>query len=188
MSNSQHDEALFLSYGQGNIDAFSRLYAKYNASLYRYFLSQTNSKSVAEDLFQEVWQKVIGGVKGYKPTAKFNTWIFTIAHNVLIDYYRHQGVVNAVFDVSKNEIDVEEPTIIEQQLDAVNTERMKQVLMSCLNQLPNIQLEAFLLKEEGGLTSRDIGKVVGSGLEAIKSRLRYAYQNLRGCLSKKLVE
>lgn len=184
--NPQDDESLFLAYGKGDVTAFTTLYARYNPSLYRYFLRQTDAKVSAEDLYQDVWQKVIRGAANYQPTAKFSTWLFTIAHNTLVDHYRQQGRANEVMDDKQNSLADDSESHAEQPVDALNIARIKGSLLFCLNKLPLHQRETFILKEEAGLSSKEVAHIVGGGVEAIKSRLRYAFKNLRTCLSHKL--
>ena len=84
------DEDLMLHYAGGDLDAFQKLYERHRGGLYRYFLRQGNP-SVAEELFQDVWARVIQSRKRYRPKAAFKTWLYTLAHNRLIDYWRREG-------------------------------------------------------------------------------------------------
>ena len=82
------DENLMLQYQQGDQAAFETLYRRYKDVLYRYFLRHCSDRSQSEELYQEVWIKLINSVARYKPKAKFKTYLFTIAHNTLVDFYR----------------------------------------------------------------------------------------------------
>jgi RNA polymerase sigma-70 factor (ECF subfamily) len=59
-------------------------------------------------------------------------------------------------------------------------------LKTCIQALPLVQKDCFLLKEEGGLSIEAIAHILGANYEACKSRLRYAYENLRQCISHKI--
>jgi RNA polymerase sigma-70 factor (ECF subfamily) len=172
-------------YGQGDIAAFELLYTKHKGGLYRYFLRHTADQGVAEDLYQEVWGRVINSAASYQPKAKFNTWLYTLAHNKLIDHVRRLKVVNTVFDVNSeldDDIDTESVLvndIVERELAGIS-------LKQCLSKLPQMQLDCFLLKEEAGMTLYDISQIVGASLEATKSRMRYAYKSLRTCIANKI--
>ena len=69
------DEQLMLSYGQGDVQAFTQLYLRHKNSLYRYFLRQCANPQVAEELYQEVWNKLIKARSQYQVSAKFTTWL-----------------------------------------------------------------------------------------------------------------
>ena len=158
------DEQLMLSYGQGDVQSFSQLYTRHKNSLYRYFLRQCASPQVAEELYQEVWNKLIKARSQYQASAKFTTWLYRIAHNELIDHYRRTGTQN-------------------KWLDEDNQAKQLKV---CLAQLPREQKEAFLLKHEAGFTLKEIAELVAETTENIKSRIRYAQAKLKQCIRYKM--
>ena len=82
------DETLMLRYRDGDAGAFEHLYARHKGSLYRYLLRQCGQPAVAEELFQDIWLKLIAARGGYAVQAKFSTWLYRIAHNRLVDHYR----------------------------------------------------------------------------------------------------
>src|SRR5690606_28856669 len=82
------DEALMLAYAGGDAGAFEQLYQRHRLRLYRYLLGQLRDGALAEELFQDVWQKVIAARAGWRPEASFATWLYRIAHNRLADHWR----------------------------------------------------------------------------------------------------
>jgi len=172
-----------LAYRDGEGAAFEALYARWRGPLYRYFLRQCGHAGQADELFQDVFMRVIGAAANYEPTAKFATWLFRIAHNRLIDHWRKTGrePVDA-FASGEGDDDGEfDPPAPENAAPEREAERRElgAALMAALNELPDVQREAFLLAEEGGLTLEEIASVSGVGRETIKSRLRYATAKLR---------
>ena len=179
------DEQLMLDYAAGDSQAFEQLYLKHKGPLYRYFVRQIGDKPLAEDLYQETWSRVIKAASGYQPQAKFTTWLYRIAHNLLVDHVRAVKPVDLFSDVlSDNETpdfgdEVNEPGItLEEQQKAG-------LLKECVSLLPQVQKEAFLLNCETGFPARVIADIVGVSLEASKSRIRYAYQSLKECVASK---
>src|SRR3546814_15842207 len=79
---------LMLAWVWGDAAAFELLYARYRGPLYRFRLRQLRDPSLADELFQDTWQRVIGAREGWKPDAAFRTWLFRIAHNRLNDHWR----------------------------------------------------------------------------------------------------
>jgi RNA polymerase sigma-70 factor (ECF subfamily) len=175
-----------LAYQAGNISAFEQLYKKHKGPLYRYFVRQLRDNTLAEDLYQEVWGKVIKAVESYQVSAKFTTWLYKIAHNLIIDHIR---AVKPLDDTqalgedqtmdSFNAVSDVEP---EQQLQQLQQAKL---LQGCIDLLPAVQKEAFLLNVELGLTAAVISDIANVTLEATKSRIRYAYQSIKLCVTQK---
>jgi RNA polymerase sigma-70 factor (ECF subfamily) len=170
----------------GDLMAFNLLYARHKGPTYRYLLRQCHDKNLTDDLMQELWEKLINSKNRYQPDAKFTTWLYRIAHNVVVDHQRHFSVISRHVDNEHN---------IEQSVDSLsntpekiieNNKKQKNI-NDCLGKLPSTQLETFLLKQETDLTLQHIADIVESSLEATKSRLRYAYDALRKCLSNSLM-
>ncbi|NMM40025.1 sigma-70 family RNA polymerase sigma factor [Pseudoalteromonas arctica] len=182
------DEQLMLSYGQGDVQAFSQLYLRHKNSLYRYFLRQCASPQVAEELYQEVWNKLIKARSKYQVSAKFTTWLYRIAHNELIDHYRRTATQNKWLESDNQDIEIAEVADHNNQSDSKKFELEQQAtqLKACLAQLPREQKEAFLLKHEADLTLKEIAELVVETTENIKSRIRYAVAKLKQCIKYKL--
>lgn len=172
-----------LAYRDGEAAAFEALYARWRGPLYRYFLRQCGHAGQADELFQDVFLRVIGAAANYEPSAKFTTWLFRIAHNRLVDHWRKTG--REPFDPLSSDDDGDDCEFDPPAPEGAAPERqaeqrqLGQALMAALNELPELQREAFLLAEEGGLTLEEIASIAGVGRETIKSRLRYATGKLR---------
>src|SRR5215211_1938370 len=86
------DEDLMLAYASGDARAFDALYARHKGGVYRYVLRHCNNNAaIANDLFQDIWMNAIRVRASYAPTAKFTTWIYTLARNRLVDHWRASG-------------------------------------------------------------------------------------------------
>lgn len=175
------DEELMLRYKAGSADAFSLLYGRHKAPLYRYMLRSCESKAVAEELYQDVWISVIQARSRYTASAKFSTWLYSIASNRLVDHYRKQGrweeyLVDDADEYCAVAVSSAQP---EEQAD-INQQMQR--LLVCLERLPPPQRQVFLLKEEAGLSLKAVAASIGIGVEAVKSRMRYALGKLRLCM------
>lgn len=177
------DEGLMLAYRDGDAAAFEALYARWRGPLYRYFLRQCGHAGQADELFQDVFMRVIGAAGNYQASARFSTWLFRIAHNRLVDHSRKIGrePVDPLASDQDGDDCAFDPPAPQHAAPEYQAER-KQLglaLLAALSELPELQREAFLLAEEGGLTLEEIAFVSGVGRETIKSRLRYASAKLR---------
>lgn len=181
------DEELMQRYRDGDVRAFEILYTRHKGPVYRYLLRQCGVAALAEELFQDVWMKLIKARERYEVRAKFTTWLYTLAHHRVIDHYRRQA---AGVPISYDD-DPDEP-LIEQVADSelrqpdneFERRRQAQQLLALLAQLPEAQREAFLLREESGLSLEEIAAVTGVNAETAKSRLRYALAKLRQGMTK----
>ncbi|WP_205859126.1 RNA polymerase sigma factor [Pleionea sediminis] len=174
------DEDLMCQYCSGSAGAFERLYERHKGGLFRYFVRHCSSHDLAEELFQEVWIKIVNSRQSYQQTAKFTTFLYRIAHNRLIDHYRHLSSAQyAMRAEGDNQALVEEsgaPLLGESTLEQ---EQKELAIKEAVNQLPFDQREAFLMQQEGHLSLAEIAEVVGISRETVKSRLRYAMNKLR---------
>ena len=162
-----------LAYRDGNAGAFEALYGRHRARLYRFVLRSVKERGLAEELYQDVWMRVIEARRRYVPKARFTTWLYSIAHNRLVDHWRRKGL--SVVDVDSMEIEGNSPNP-ERQLQARQDLRR---FASALEALPPAQREAFVLHEEAGMSVAEIAQATGADEEAAKSRLRYAVAKLR---------
>lgn len=182
MDNAAPDEELMNRYRDGDAHAFEVLYTRHKGPLYRYLLRQCGAAALAEELFQDVWMKLIRARERYEARAKFTTWLYTLAHHRVIDHYRRQA---AGVPISYDD-DPDDP-LIEQVPDSevrepdneLDRRRLGQRLLEQIAALPEAQREAFLLREESGLSLEQIAEVTGVNTETAKSRLRYALTKLR---------
>jgi len=205
------DESLMLRYAGGDIRAFDVLYARHEMSVWRYVFRSVRVQAVADDLLQDVWFAVArqGGASTqgrpkaeaapsggsaahevasvgaiYQPTARFKTWLFTIAHNRMVDHFR----------TAKNHASMDDHGAGEEENGLANTlaadsgfgpvrqlqsREQAAALIAAVEQLPAEQREAFLLQAEAGMSVEDIASTTGVSFETAKSRLRYARRSLR---------
>ncbi|TXH70952.1 MAG: RNA polymerase sigma factor [Lysobacteraceae bacterium] len=175
------DESLMLAYAAGDVVAFERLYQRHRGKLYRFLARQLHGNgALADELFQDVWQRVISARQGWRPDAAFSTWLYRIAHNRLADHWRAlQHRPPAPEDADERTERVPDHDTPERQLTEFEERRRLQM---ALDELPDDQREVILLRLEQELTLEEIGEMTGVGRETVKSRLRYAMDKLRARL------
>ena len=188
MTDDNSDEALMLRYQAGDAAAFDELYARHRGGLYRFITRQCRVRERAEEIFQDVWMSLIQAAERYRVEAQFRTWLYTVAHNKLMDYFRGNARSEAVLFEVKNTDDEsgERAATIEgvanrteEPLVQAESRQQGAAILKVLEGLPAPQREAFLLYEEGGLSVDEIAQATGVSFEAAKSRLRYAVAKLR---------
>ncbi len=178
------DAQLMLAYGRGEMRAFETLYSRHRAALYRYLVRQSRDTEIANDLFQEVWSRVIVIRARYEPRAKFRTFLFTLAHNCFIDHCRR--VKSRPAGLVLEDADAADllPADDAARPDAeMERDEISRRYRAALATLPPEQRDVYLLHEESELSLEEIAKVTGVGTETAKSRLRYAVGKLKAALS-----
>ena len=172
-----------LAYRDGDAGAFEVLYGRWRGPLFRYLAHQ--ARDDADELFQDVWMRVVGARTHYEVAARFSTWLFRIAHNRLMDHFRARGrgIVDLVDDPEDDPAE-RLPAPAEEAPPALLERRQAaRRILDCLDALPAPQRETFLMAEESGMTLEEIAQAAGVGRETAKSRLRYALDRLRRCLA-----
>jgi len=166
------DEKLMQQYANGDAQSFEILYNRHKGALYRYFRRQINDESAANDLYQGVWEKIIKARRKYKSSTPFTAWMFRIAHNHLVDFYRRHKPAE-LLDDQQHTAKQAEP--VEFLVDQQQRDR----LLAEIALLPEEQRSTLLLKLEAGLKMEQIATVTGVNRETVKSRLRYAVNRLK---------
>ncbi len=171
-----------LAYRDGDASAFDALYARHRGRLYRYLAHQAPQQ--ADELFQDVWMRIIRARRDYEPSARFATWMYRIAHNRLMDHFR-AAARGAIIEYEDDPDEAHEALAAPADLEPQSLAQRRQAarrIVAAVAELPAPQREAFLLAEEGELTLEEIARTTGVGRETAKSRLRYALARLRRAL------
>ena len=184
MPDAFSDESLMCRYRDGDATAFDTLYHRHKGGVFRYLLRQCGNRATAEELAQEIWLNLIRAHERYTDSAKFTTYLYTLAHNRLIDHYRkHQRQLVDCF-TDNDATDIENIAALSryEPEQEMNRDSQQTQILTAIANLPAPQREAFLLREESNLPLQDIATVTGVGVETAKRRLRYAVASLRKAL------
>lgn len=190
MDYSLSDEVLMKQYQKGDLSVFAQLFQRYKNGVYNYIYRYVGNKEESEEVFQEVFIKFHRAAPMWQPTAKFSTWLYTIVRNLCIDTHRkkrlrhhlslddHEGGENSrpLYEV----IASEEPSPDAKSSDL----EIGRVLETALQQINKDQREVFLMREKAGLKFEEIAQVIGVSVNTVKSRMRYALENLKKVLEK----
>lgn len=166
----------------GDHVAFRMLHDRHKLEVFRFLLRQTRNQTAAEDVSQQVWEGVLRGRHSYTASALFKTWLYTIVHNRLVDYFRRKvrEKVHLNDDVSELANELLDPTPLPQ--DSVGRRELVDRLLVCIDALPSLQREAFLMHYDAEMSVNEIAHATSVPPETAKSRLRYALKALRACM------
>lgn len=193
------DADLMQAYARGDAAAFAMLYDRHERSVHRFIRRSLGTRfdSAADDVLQETWISVARAAARYvqQPAeARFATWLFTVARSRVVDHLRRQKVATVSLDdqgtQGRNDAaeggswaDCLAADASCEPLARIESRRQAQAFIEALDELPDIQREAFMLQAEGGLSVEEIAVATGVGAETAKSRLRYARAKLRAMLA-----
>jgi RNA polymerase sigma-70 factor (ECF subfamily) len=184
MDSPDDDAKLMRRYASGDLAAFAVLYERHKGPLFRYLLRQARSREVAEDLFQEVWSRIVSSRARYVPLARFSTFLFSIGHNCFIDHCRRKANIptSQADSLENHDERLADSSHLGPERQTAS-QQLGERLRAALSRLPDEQREVFVLYEESGLSLHEIAAITGVGMETAKSRLRYALAKLRQSLA-----
>ncbi len=158
-----------------------QLIVEYQHRLLRYLLYLTGNRELAEDLFQETWMRVLLRGAQYNGNARFDTWLFTIARNLVIDFRRRRTMAS-LEEMSENaederpfEVASSDPTPFDNYLSRQNGALVAEALLS----LDPLHREVLVLRFHEELALDQIATVTGAPLSTVKSRLYRGLAALR---------
>ena len=171
-------ESLAVAQGLKRQDAglLDELIVRYQHRLLRYLLYLTSNREMAEDLFQEVWMRVMMRGAQFNGQARFDTWLFTIARNLVIDQRRKRTMssLDELFEGKSEddrpmsfEVADGEPTPFDRFANMEDRERIAGALL----ELDTLHREVLVLRFHEELSLEEISKVTRAPLSTVKSRL-----------------
>ena len=191
MYSKESDEFLIKEFRSGNNKAFDALLNKYKQRVFSYILQMVKDQDLANDLFQEVFIKVITNLKKnhYNHEGKLLSWILRISHNQVIDFFRKNSKMPIagrssnfsedfnIFDLIKLEEKSAEDVMVNEQIT-------KDIRL-LIEELPEEQMEVVKMRYFLQMSFKDIADKTGVSINTSLGRMRYALINLRKLVSDK---
>ena len=183
------DEDLMDRYAQGDAAAFEPLLTRHERGILNFIFRRCGSRDRAEELTQETFLRVVRTAKRYERTAKFTTWLYTIARNLCIDESRKakkrrteslNATIGSDGDDSRTYQDRVIDTRAKSGTEEIARSQFMERLEAGLRELPEEQRDVFVLRHFEGLKFREIAERFDVSENTIKSRMRYALQVLQG--------
>ena len=175
------DEQLIEEFKQGDENAMQVLFLKYNGRILNFALRIVGNRADAEDVTSEVFLAVLHQKYIWQPSAKFATWLFTIARNACLTRIRQKrNSLSLWFLSSKNEEDFFDiPDTRENSRETLVKREEAQTVRRAVAKLPVEQREAIVLREYHGFSYAEIAQVLGCSLEKVKILIFRAREQLK---------
>lgn len=180
------DSKLVSLYIKGNESALEVLINRHQAKVYSYIISRIRDEDLANDIFQDVFVKIIQTLKKgkYNEEGKFLPWVLRIAHNLVIDHFRRNKRMPTispsnefdVFDIIKDDAPTRETSLIWEQIEGD--------LKKLIDYLPDEQKEVLRMRHYSRMSFKEIAESTDVSINTALGRMRYALINLRKLIEK----
>lgn len=187
MYEKYSDQMLIDAFVSGEKKCIEVLINRYQAKVYTYILINVKNRSVADDIFQDTFLKVISSLKqkAYSEEGKFLQWVIRISHNLIIDYFRLQKNL-ATSSSDDNEYLLNSNSFSDSTVeDKIVEEQILADVRKLVDYLPAEQKEIILLRHYSGMSFKEIADTTGVGINTALGRMRYAVLNLRRLVEEK---
>lgn len=180
------DAALVNSYISGNEAALETLIKRHQSRIFGFIYSKVGDRDLADDIFQDTFIKVIRTLKSnaYNEEGKFLPWVMRIAHNLIVDHFRHNKKMPlyreteefSIFSVMTDDSLTIENKLISHQV----TKDLRQIV----EELPDDQKEVLMMRLYQDMSFKEISEATGVSINTALGRMRYAVINLRKVIDK----
>jgi len=185
------DQELVHQYIQGNEAALAELFTRHEQKVFTYVRMMVKDTALAEDIFQDVFIKVIHTLKSgnYNEEGKFLPWVMRISHNLCIDYFRKQKRMPQVQNAGKDNDDFDIFRTLKITDDNVEEKMIKEQILAdvkkLIKELPADQQEVLILRHYADMSFQEIADFRGVCINTALGRMRYALINLRKIVKQK---
>ena len=180
---AETDHELVTRYRQGQVGALGQLVEKYQRPLFGYIINMTEGRDDTDEIFQEVWFRVIKKLGTYRQKNFFG-WLVRIAHNLVIDRARRKKPDFSLDEKSEDNRSRAEviPDNDRGPLFRIKADELGQRIAKAVAALPADQKEVFLFRVQADLSFKDIAGIQGVSLNTALARMQYALAKLRPML------
>jgi len=182
LPTEETDERLMERFRRGDAAAFEALMRRHRGAVHGFLVRCLGDRARAEDLTQEAWLRVIAAAPRWEERARFRTWLFTVARNLAADDARRRAFRGTTVPLEGPGAPVGEavPAADDPPPDAVaEGALLRPRLEAAIASLPPEQREVFLLREYADVPFSEIATITGAPEPTVKSRMRYALEQLR---------
>ncbi len=184
--NTSSDAHLIEAYLKGDYKALDILVGRYLEPVYNFITRYSGDSSEAQDLTQETFLKAWKNIKKFDRTKSFKTWIFTIARNTTLDWFRKKKSVSlSLFDV-EGDVSLAD-TLVDDELlpsDVFDNKKLHEIVQKAVAVLSPLYQTVLLLRYEEEFTFQEIATILNESIDTVKSRYRRALEQVKKTLPK----
>jgi RNA polymerase sigma-70 factor (ECF subfamily) len=184
----RQDEALVARAQAGDTTAFDELVLKHSPRLYGMIYNMTANHEDTHDILQEVWSRAFRSITGFRGTAAFSSWVYSIAVNTTLNFLkkraRHAHMSLDDLDAAvQQDKDFVELAAASTPVREANLNELQKKLNEALQQLSHDHRMVVTMFDIQGMAHAEIAKILGVSEGTVRSRLFYAHRRLQNSLS-----
>jgi len=188
MKSTKTDYELISSFINGDERSIELLILRHKSKVYSYINLYIRSRDLADDIFQDTFLKVVQSIRAgrYQDDGKFISWVMRIAHNLIIDHFRHEKQMGIVYNDDYDTDLFNSRRLADDNVEDIMVRR--QVLRdvrSLINGLPEDQREVVIMRHYAGMSFKEIADMTGVSINTALGRMRYALINMRKVMTEK---
>jgi len=188
MKSNCTDQELVRQFINGNRSGIENLIHRHKKKVFTYISIYVREQSLAEDIFQETFLKVIHSLKAgkYTDNGKFLSWVMRIAHNLIIDHFRREKQMRMLSNDDYESDILNEKKFTEDNIeDNMVKEQIVNDVRTLPEKLPEDQREVVMLRHYAGLSFKEIAEQTDVSINTALGRMRYALINMRKMIEEK---
>jgi RNA polymerase sigma-70 factor (ECF subfamily) len=188
MKSTKTDYELITGFINGDERSIEHLILRHKSKVYSYINLYIRSRDLADDIFQDTFLKVVQSIRAgrYQDDGKFISWVMRIAHNLIIDHFRHEKQMGIVYNDDYDTDLFNSRRLADDNVEDIMVRR--QVLRdvrTLINGLPEDQREVVIMRHYAGMSFKEIADMTGVSINTALGRMRYALINMRKVMAEK---
>lgn len=187
---SEYEKALLEKARKGDVNAFEMLIMEHERKAYNIAYRFLKNSEDAEDITQEAFLRAFKSIKKFKGHSSFSTWLYRIINNTCIDFVRSKqnkpvDSIDKTIRYEGEELELQIPTDENDPVETVETNEISGLMQSMLDQLPDDQKMALVLRDIQGFSYQEIVDITGVGMGTVKSRINRGRMALKELIEQK---
>ena len=188
MKSKMTDYELITSFMNGNERSIELLILRHKSKVYSYIILYIRNRDLADDIFQDTFLKVVQSIRAgrYQDDGKFISWVMRIAHNLIIDHFRHEKQMGIVLnDDYETDLFNSKRLTDDNVEDVIVRRQVMRDVRKLVNGLPEDQREVVIMRHYAGMSFKEIADMTGVSINTALGRMRYALINMRKIMVEK---
>jgi len=188
MKTTKTDYELISEFINGNERSIELLILRHKNKVYSYINLYIRNRDISDDIFQDTFLKVVQSIRQgkYQDDGRFLSWVMRIAHNLIIDHYRHIKQAGIVLTEEFNPELLSSTRMLDGSIeDAILKKQLLADIRKLIGELPADQREVVIMRHYTGMSFKEIADMTGVSINTALGRMRYALINMRKMMAEK---
>jgi len=188
MKTTKTDYELITEFINGNERSIELLILRHKNKVYSYINLYIRNRDISDDIFQDTFLKVVQSIRQgkYQDDGRFLSWVMRIAHNLIIDHYRHIKQSGIVLTEEFNPEVFSPARLLDESIeDAILKRQLLADIRKLIGELPADQREVVIMRHYTGMSFKEIADMTGVSINTALGRMRYALINMRKMMAEK---